>query len=90
MLGDEEREIYKWLRELYSLRWIAETLMLDVRETKEKAIRIYRKLGVNNQKSLCRAYRALDGPEKAVVDHDAIEAYLDRGRGAYAQGDGKT
>lgn len=76
-LTGDEVEIYKWLREFYSERWIAETLMLKWREAKGKIRCVYLKLGVKNKRALMRMYGQLERPRRVPVDTEAIDSYID-------------
>ena len=84
LVGDEF-EIYKWLREYYSERWIAETLLLGRRAAKQTLRRVYRKLGVKNKKALLEAYGRFQRPRTGQVDTDEIDTYLDARREAEIQ-----
>ena len=59
-LSPDEREIYLWLRESFSIPWIAETTMRDKREIKDIATRVYKALEVRDQAELVVYYGALD------------------------------
>ncbi|GHT85891.1 hypothetical protein FACS18947_5200 [Bacteroidia bacterium] len=59
-LTGDELEIYNWLKEGYSIRWTAETLMRSKVELQMAAKLIYQKLGVANQRELIRYYGDLD------------------------------
>ena len=59
-LTPEEFEVYKWLREGYTLKWTAETLYKDLDEIRTHAKCVYHKLGVKNQRSLINPYGVLD------------------------------
>jgi DNA-binding CsgD family transcriptional regulator len=61
-LGPAEYEVYLWLREAYSLPWIAETLFIEKRELKRRTARLLKSLGVKNQYELIQQYGALDKP----------------------------
>ena len=76
LVGDEF-EIYKWLREFYSERWIAETLLLDRRTAKQTMRRVYLKLGVKNKKALIQVYSRFERPRKGQLDTDEIDKYAD-------------
>ena len=76
-LSGDEAEIYKWLREFYSECWIAETLLLEKREAKEKIRHVYFKLGVKNKRALIRAYGGLPRPQTGPVDTGKIDSYVD-------------
>ncbi|NLW78939.1 MAG: hypothetical protein GXY32_05960 [Ruminococcaceae bacterium] len=76
-LSGDEAEIYKWLREFYSERWIAETLLLEKCEAKEKIRHVYFKLGVKNKRALIRAYGGLPRPQTGPVDTGEIDSYID-------------
>ncbi|AEF82892.1 LuxR family transcriptional regulator [Leadbettera azotonutricia] len=60
LLDTEEREVFPWLREFFTVPWIAETIMRGKSEVKQIAGRIYRKLGVKNQAELVYRYGVLD------------------------------
>lgn len=76
LLGDEY-EIYKWMREFYSDRWIAETLLLDLRTTRAKTRSVCRRLGVRGKKALIRIYGCLGRPQSRLVSSDEIDEYVD-------------
>ena len=76
-LSGDEYEIYKWLREFYSERWIAETLLLELHEVKKKIRQVYFKLGVKNKRGFMRSYGRLPRPQKGPVDTEAIDSYID-------------
>jgi DNA-binding CsgD family transcriptional regulator len=76
-LWGDEAQGYKWLREFYSERWIAETLLLDKRQIKELIRRICRKLGVRSVKALLRIYGRLERPEDMIVRTEEIDNYID-------------
>jgi len=59
-LSPDEREIYLWLRESFSIPWIAETTMRDKREIKDIAARVYKALEVGDQAELAVYYATLD------------------------------
>jgi len=59
-LSPVEKEIYLWLRESFSIPWIAETTMRDKREIKDIAARVYKTLEVSDQAELVVYYGALD------------------------------
>jgi len=58
-LSPVEREIYLWLRESFSIPWIAETTMREKREIKGVAARVYKTLEVRNQDELVVYYGTL-------------------------------
>lgn len=76
-LAQDEYEIYKWLREYYSVRWIAETLLISRCAAKKKIKRVFTVLGVKNKETLIRTYHRLGRPEKRPVDSQAIDNYVD-------------
>ncbi len=76
-LSGDEYEIYKWLREFYSKRWIAETLMLEINDAKVKIKSVYLKLGVKNKNAFSRVYGRLERPQKGPVDTQEIDSYVD-------------
>lgn len=59
-LNSDEAAVYKWLREGYSVKWTAETVLRSAQETRAIARRMYRKLGVKGRRELIRAYGLLD------------------------------
>ena len=59
-LSPVEREIYLWLRESFSIPWIAETTMREKREIKDIAARVYKTLEVSDQAELVVYYGSLD------------------------------
>jgi DNA-binding NarL/FixJ family response regulator len=59
-LSPDEREIYLWLRESFSIPWIAETTMREKREIKDISARVYKTLEVNDQAELVVYYGTLD------------------------------
>ena len=69
-LTPDEVQVYKWLRESYSLRWIAETLMRTRSEVRTLTNQVCRKLGVSSTRGVIRYYAILDkeGPELVVPD----------------------
>jgi DNA-binding NarL/FixJ family response regulator len=58
-LSPIEREIYLWLRESFSIPWIAETTMREKREIKDIAARVYKTLEVGGQTELVARYGTL-------------------------------
>jgi DNA-binding CsgD family transcriptional regulator len=58
-LSPVEREIYLWLRESFSIPWIAETTMRGKREIKGIAARVYKTLEVSGQTELVACYGTL-------------------------------
>jgi DNA-binding CsgD family transcriptional regulator len=76
LIGDEA-QAYKWLRAFYSETWIAETLLLDKRQTKELIRQVCIKLGVRNVKALHRIYGRLERPTDTEVKTDEIDRYVD-------------
>ena len=58
-LSPDEREIYLWLRESFSIPWIVETTMREKREIKDIAARVYKTLEVRNQDELVVYYGTL-------------------------------
>jgi len=59
-LSPDEREVYLWLRESFSIPWIAETTIRDKREIKNIAARVYKTLEVSDQAELVAYYGTLD------------------------------
>jgi DNA-binding CsgD family transcriptional regulator len=76
-LTGDEAQVYKWIREFYSERWIAETLLLGRRQARELIRRVCIKLGVRNVKELHRIYNRLERPKDAEVRTDEIDRYVD-------------
>jgi len=58
-LSPVEREIYLWLRESFSIPWIAETTMREKRKIKDIAKRVYKTLEVSGQTELVARYGTL-------------------------------
>lgn len=67
-LKPDEAAVYKWLREGYSVKWTAETVLRNVQTTKATARRMYRKLGVRGRRELIRAYGVLDKLRRESVN----------------------
>jgi DNA-binding CsgD family transcriptional regulator len=77
-LTGDELHAYQWMCACYTERWIAETLLLDKRQTRALVRRVCGKLGVRNARALLRVYGRLECPESAaVVDTAAIDRYVD-------------
>lgn len=76
-LKGDDYEIYKWMREFYSERWIAETLLLPPRAVREKIRAVYFSLGVRGKKAFLRTYGRLERPQKGPVDTEEIDSYID-------------
>jgi DNA-binding CsgD family transcriptional regulator len=76
-LEGDEFEIYKWLREFYSERWIKETLLLNRCTVKAKLKTVYAKLGVTNKKTLIKVYMRLQRPHTGMVNTTEIDRYTD-------------
>jgi DNA-binding CsgD family transcriptional regulator len=72
-LTHEEYEIYLWLRESFSIAWIAETLMRDRREIKALAARVYKALRVRDQKELIAYYGVLGRQPLASIPEQRAE-----------------
>jgi DNA-binding NarL/FixJ family response regulator len=58
-LTPEEHELFIWLREAFSIEWIAETLMRDKREIKTLAAQVYKALAVESREELIAYYGTL-------------------------------
>jgi DNA-binding NarL/FixJ family response regulator len=58
-LSPVEREIYLWLRESFSIPWIAETTMREKREVRNIAAKVYKTLEVGDQTELVARYGTL-------------------------------
>ncbi len=78
-LTAEEFRVYEWLREAYSMSWIAETLMKKRSQIRAISREVYTKLGVNNCRDLIRFYAVLDkkrkvhfGPEEISEDPEPL------------------
>jgi DNA-binding CsgD family transcriptional regulator len=76
-LCGDEMQSYKWLREFYSVHWIAETLLLDKRQVRKLIRQICRKLGVRNVKELLRVYGQLERQKDVIVRTEEIDSYID-------------
>lgn len=77
-LTDDEAQIYKWLREYFSERWIAETLFISRAQFKELSKSLCRKLGVSNISSMRRIYNQLDIPKKREpISTGEIDSYVE-------------
>ncbi|GHV68808.1 hypothetical protein AGMMS49928_09280 [Spirochaetia bacterium] len=59
-LTPEEHEIYLWLRQCFSIAWIAETLEMEKRLVKVLAKQVFKTLNVINQWELVRYYASLN------------------------------
>jgi len=64
-LKPEEYNVYIWLLQTYSIRWISETLDIKTSKVRSLAAKIYKKLEVKNQRDLIRHYIT---PEKYKVE----------------------
>ena len=71
-LAPPELEVYFWLRESFSIRWIAETAMLDKRQIKALAKKVYKTLQVRDQRELVAHYGTLS--KEAVERKEDIQA----------------
>ena len=67
-LPEKEYEIYLWLRNAYSVRWIAETLCTEKKDIKKTAAGVYKTLLVCNQRDLISQYGTLDRPKEFFSD----------------------
>lgn len=77
-LTGDELHAWQWMREGYTGRWIAETLLLDKRQARALLRRVCGKLGVRNARALLRVYGSLERAESAaVIDTAAIDRYVD-------------
>ena len=81
-LSAVEREIYLWLRESFSIPWIAETTMRKEREIKDIAKRVYKMLEVSGQTELVLYYGAL-GKETSGEVTDIQTEKLAKGLALY-------
>jgi DNA-binding CsgD family transcriptional regulator len=72
-LSPEEHEVYLWLRESFSIAWIAETLMRDRRKVKALTKRVYKTLQVRNQEELTAYYGVLDRQPTAAIPEQKAE-----------------
>ena len=78
-LTEDEAHVYKWLREYYSERWIAETLLINRAQFKELAKSLCRKLGVSNIKAMLRIYNRLDIPKlDEPINTGTIDGYVEK------------
>ena len=77
-LTEDEAQVYKWLRECYSERWIAETLLISRARQKELTKSLCRKLGVPNIRVMRRIYDCLDIPKRGPVNTEEIDGYVEK------------
>ena len=68
-LTQEEHEVYLWLRQCFSIAWIAETLAMEKRQVKVLAKRVFKTLDVIDQGELVRYYAS---PERIELPAPAI------------------
>ena len=59
-LTPAEHEIYLWLRQCFSIAWIAETLEMEKRQVKVLAKNVFKTLDVIDQGELVRYYAPLN------------------------------
>lgn len=72
-LAPAELEMYKWLREGYTLEWVAETLFISKKRARRYEKNVYRKLGVIDQYGLFRLYGFLDKERPEVVKLSTLD-----------------
>ena len=61
-LQTQEYEVYLWLRDAYSVGWIAETMNARKRDIQKIAGIVYKTLSVRDQRDLVDQYGVLDRP----------------------------
>ena len=71
-LAADERQIYQWLREGFSLKWAAETLQTGYADTRDSARRICKKLHVRNEREIVRYYAVLDKGNLAPLTPEVL------------------
>ena len=71
-LDKAELEMYRWLRESFSLPWVAETLFIKKSLARRLAARLYKKLRVRNQMELVQLYGNLGRLEESNSGKPAI------------------
>ena len=71
-LDKAEIEMYRWLRESFSLPWVAETLFIKRSLARRLAARLYKKLRVRNQMELVHLYGTLDKPTEQAAENQKI------------------
>lgn len=78
-LSDEEQHVFKWLKEYYSERWIAETLFITRAQLRERIGALCCKLGVPSIRAMLRIYGHLEPlPDRnRIVCTEDIDAYVD-------------
>ena len=77
-LSDDETQVYQWLRQYYTERWIAETLLVSRLQLKSLIKNLCRKLGVSGVRSLLRVYGWLPvAGHPETVDTAAIDGYVE-------------
>ena len=81
-LSPVDREIYLWLRESFSIPWIAETTMRGKWEIKGIAKRVYKTLEVSGQTELVARYGTL-GKETSGEETDIRTEKLARDLALY-------
>jgi len=63
-LKPEEYDVYIWLLQSYSVRWISETLGLTNMKVRKLAAGVYKTLKVNNQRELIHNFVSVNKYEK--------------------------
>ena len=58
-LKPEEYEVYIWLLQAYSIKWISETLGLKSKKVKSLASNVYKTFEVKNQRDLIKYFVSL-------------------------------
>lgn len=72
-LSGDEQKAFEWLRQGYTARWTAETMLLDRRTAKRLFASLFRKLGVANESEACRLYRQTSlQPKDAPPEEDGL------------------
>ncbi len=77
-LSGDEYYIYRWLRESYSPRWIAESLLISRGRYKQLFASLCRKLGVTGTWQLLNIYGRLERKRESIVSTEEIDAYVEQ------------
>ena len=57
MLSGDELKAFEWFKMGYTVRWVAETMLLDRRSAKRLFSSVFHKLGAANAAEICKFYR---------------------------------
>lgn len=77
-LTDDERQVYKWLRECFSKRWIAETLLITKPQLQKLIDSMCYRLGVHSVREMLRVYNCVPIPTTRLVKSEDIDAYVEK------------